>query len=66
VLGWKLTDVDAMNVLLQVRYSDNPEDIGTGGKAIQFVLKPQVCLRLAEELKTQADRILQDRDKRPN
>jgi hypothetical protein len=55
-----------MNVLLQVRYSDNPEDIGTGGKAIQFVLKPQVCLRLAEELKTQADRILQDRDKRPN
>jgi hypothetical protein len=42
VIGWTLTDVDAMNVLLQIRYEDGPEDIGTSGKAIQFVLTPTI------------------------
>jgi hypothetical protein len=61
VVGWTLTDVDAMNVLLQVRYEDGPEDIGTSGKAIQFVLTPTTCLRFAAELTKQANLILHDK-----
>jgi hypothetical protein len=61
VVGWTLTDVDAMNVLLQVRYEDGPEDIGTSGTAIQFVLTPQTCLRFAAELTKQANLILHDK-----
>lgn len=47
-------------VLLQIQYSETPEDIDKGGKAIQFGLTPLKALELAESLTKQAQRLLKD------
>ena len=58
VVGWRTGSLAGVAVLLQVRYADSPEDIGTEGKAIQFALNPDKCLELAEALTKQARRLL--------
>jgi hypothetical protein len=58
VTGWTTAPVAEVAVLLQIQYEDGPEDIGTDGKRIQFVLKPQACLEIAESLTKQARRLL--------
>jgi hypothetical protein len=59
VTGWTLASVGELAVLLQVQYEDGPEDIGTTGKRIQFVLTPPKCLELAEILTKHAKRLLE-------
>jgi len=61
VIGWKTAPVAEVAVLLQMQYADTPADIETGGKSVQFVLKPQACLDLAATLTRQAKRLLEDR-----
>jgi len=57
VTGWNIAPVAGVAVLLQFVYLDSETD--TDGKRIQFVLKPDVCLELAEVLTRQAERLLQ-------
>jgi|HubBroStandDraft_6_1064221.scaffolds.fasta_scaffold691106_2 hypothetical protein len=58
VTGWTLMPVAEIAVLLRIQYVDREEDIGIGGKAIQFVLAPGQCLELAEVLSKQANHLL--------
>ena len=59
VTGWAIAPVAEIAVLLKIDYSETPEDIGKGGKSIQFVLTPPKCLELAEVLTRQAKRLLE-------
>jgi hypothetical protein len=58
ILGWATCPVQGMAVILLLRYSENPQDIDSGGRSLQTVLTPQQCLDLSNELTTQARRIL--------
>lgn len=58
VLGWATVPVAGIAVVLQIQYSEKPDDIDKGGQSLQFVLTPPQCLELAEILTTQAKRIL--------
>jgi hypothetical protein len=54
ITGWTLMPVAEIAVLLRIQYVDREDDIGTDGKAIQFVLARGQCLELAEALSKQA------------
>jgi hypothetical protein len=61
VLGWTTAPAAGTAVIARIQYAERPEELQTGGKAIQFVLTPQQALELAEILTTQAQRILGQR-----
>lgn len=65
--GWGVMPVAEIVVLLAIQYAETPEELETGRThQIQFVLKPQECLGLAEALTKQAKRLLEDRSGRPS
>jgi len=59
VMGWIIAPAAGIAVVLGIRYAETEEEIGTGGRQIQFVLMPQQCLELAEVLTKQAKHLLQ-------
>jgi hypothetical protein len=54
---WVVAPVAEVAVLLRVQYSKEGSDIAG---SVQLVLKPRICLELAEALSKQANRILHD------
>ena len=61
VTSWALMPVADIAVLLAIQYSETPQELETGDtRQIQFLLRPQACLELAEKLTTLAKRVLED------
>lgn len=59
VTAWGVTPVAELVVLLAIQYAQTPEELETGRtRQIQFVLKPQACLQLAEELNQHGKNLL--------
>jgi hypothetical protein len=61
VLGWNIASVAEVAILIQMLYSDGPEDVSKGANSIQFVLTPEVCIQLAAEIAEQARRLLTEK-----
>jgi hypothetical protein len=60
VTGWTMAPVAEMSVLLAIEYAETPEELENGTThRMQFGLLPQECLRLAEALTRQAQRLLE-------
>jgi hypothetical protein len=59
VVGYTMSPIAGMFVLLAVQYSDSPEALERGeNRQIQFALMPQQCLEIAEALTRQAKRLI--------
>jgi len=63
ITGWTLMAVADIVVLLAIQYAETPEELETGDThhQIQFVLKPQAALELAEKLTSTGKRLLESR-----
>jgi hypothetical protein len=66
VLGWTTAHAPGIAVILQIRYSDRPADVRTGGKSLQVVLTPPQCMELAEALTKNAQQILNSKASSPS
>jgi hypothetical protein len=70
VTHWGLMAAANMSVLLAIQYATTQQELETGDtRQIQFLLTPQACLRLAEELTRMGKSLLEppsSADKPPN
>ncbi|TDX64020.1 hypothetical protein EDE12_106166 [Methylosinus sp. sav-2] len=58
VLGWTITPVAGMSVLLRILYAETPAELKTGGQNLQVILTPAQALDLAQSLAKPAMHIL--------
>jgi len=70
VTNWALMPAADIAVLLAIQYVTTQKELETGDtRQIQFLLRPQACLRLAEELTRMGKSLLESHspaDKPPN
>jgi hypothetical protein len=60
VMGWRLTLLGGIALLLSVDYATNPEELETGeGQRVQFALTAEQAQQLGEALKTAAEKVYQ-------
>jgi|GEM_PF-5500212 len=65
VKGFTSAAIAEMSVFLQVRYAENPDQLKTTGKNIQFAMTPQQALTLADMMTKQARHILEQKPSSP-
>jgi hypothetical protein len=65
VMGWTLGPVAGMYVLAAIEYATNPEERETQGRVVQLALMPAQALELAEMLKKQGTRLLENSSDEP-
>jgi hypothetical protein len=62
MVGVALMPIGGLNILLQIRYANSPEELGKKDSILQVSLTPQQGQNLAEALTRQANNLLNPPD----